>query len=90
MVIFYFNLELHLLLEGSLFNLARYLVFHVHIFVNLRFLSQLKGFKTINVVRRDDQIEELKALGGDYVINSETTSIFDKVQEITKVPQACS
>ncbi len=36
-------------------------------------------------MRRDDQIEELKALGGDYVINSETTSISDKVQEITKV-----
>lgn len=28
--------------------------------------------KTINVVRRDDHVEELKALGADEIINSST------------------
>jgi hypothetical protein len=30
------------------------------------------GIKTINVVRRDDHVEELKALGADEIINSST------------------
>ena len=31
-------------------------------------LGKVYGFKTLNVVRRSDQVEELKALGGDAVI----------------------
>lgn len=47
-------------------------------------LAKLKGFKTINVVRRNEQIEELKAIGADYVINSEVDDISEKVKEITQ------
>jgi hypothetical protein len=37
------------------------------------------------VVRRNDQIDELLALGADYVINSEAENIPERVKEITKV-----
>jgi NADPH:quinone reductase-like Zn-dependent oxidoreductase len=42
-----------------------------------------KGIKTINVVRRQEQIEELKALGADEVINSQTEDVVARVKEIT-------
>jgi len=35
-------------------------------------------------VRRSEQVEELKQLGADYVINSETEDIVTKVKEITQ------
>lgn len=46
-------------------------------------ISRLKGFKTINVVRRPEQVEELKALGADEVICSSTEDIQKRVLEIT-------
>jgi len=33
-------------------------------------LSKILGFKTINLVRREEQIQEIKDLGGDYVWSS--------------------
>jgi len=41
-----------------------------------------RGIKTINIVRRDDQIEELKALGADYVINSEKENLKERIAAI--------
>jgi NADPH:quinone reductase-like Zn-dependent oxidoreductase len=46
-------------------------------------VAKAKGVKTINIVRREEQKEELKAIGADFVINSETEDIVEKVQEIT-------
>jgi len=46
-------------------------------------LGKIKGFKTINVVRRKEQINELKALGADEVIVSTSETISDRVKEIT-------
>lgn len=40
--------------------------------------------KTINVVRRDEYVEELKAIGGDEVINSTTEDVVKRVKQITK------
>lgn len=47
-------------------------------------LSKLDGFKTINVVRRQDQAKELERLGADAVICSTDESIEKRVMEITK------
>lgn len=47
--------------------------------INFRLLIELAkhlGVKTINVVRRDDVKKELKALGADEVINSETEGAY--------------
>lgn len=46
-------------------------------------IARLKGFKTINVVRRREQAEELKALGADEVICSSEEDIQKRVLEIT-------
>jgi len=46
--------------------------------------AKAKGFKTINIVRRSEQVEELKKLGADYVINSDTEDLVAKVNEITQ------
>lgn len=40
---------------------------------------------TINVVRRDEHIEPLKALGADYVINSEKEDVGIKAKEFIPV-----
>lgn len=40
--------------------------------------------KTINVVRRDEYVEELKAIGADEVINSSTEDVVKRVKQITK------
>lgn len=42
-----------------------------------------QGVKTINVVRREEQKEELKALGGDEVINSTKEDVVEQVKKIT-------
>ncbi|KAH7415983.1 hypothetical protein KP509_14G069600 [Ceratopteris richardii] len=42
-----------------------------------------QGVKTINLVRRNEHIEELKALGADEVINFTDGDIVAKVREIT-------
>jgi NADPH2:quinone reductase len=46
-------------------------------------LAALRGFKTINVVRRREQVEELKELGADEVICTEDESLVERVMSIT-------
>jgi NADPH2:quinone reductase len=46
-------------------------------------LARLRGFKTINVVRRRAQAEELKALGADEVISTDDEDVVERVKEIT-------
>jgi NADPH2:quinone reductase len=46
-------------------------------------IARLKGFKTINVVRRRAQVEELKALGADEVVCTEDEDLAERVREIT-------
>jgi NADPH:quinone reductase-like Zn-dependent oxidoreductase len=46
-------------------------------------LGKQFGFKTINVVRRREQIEELTKLGGDAVICTEEESVPTKVRALT-------
>lgn len=46
-------------------------------------LAKHYGVHTINVVRRKEAVEELKSLGADHVINSETEDIVKRVKEIT-------
>lgn len=46
-------------------------------------IAKLRDFKTINVVRRRDQVAELKALGGTEVICTDDEDIVERVKEIT-------
>jgi NADPH:quinone reductase-like Zn-dependent oxidoreductase len=46
-------------------------------------LSRHDGYRTINIVRRKEQGEELKRLGGDAIICSSEESIEERVKEIT-------
>lgn len=46
-------------------------------------IARRRGFKTINVVRRREQGEELKALGADEVICSADEDLVERVKEIT-------
>ncbi len=46
-------------------------------------LGKHDGFKTLNVVRRREAIDELKALGGDAVISSSEGPIDEQVRAIT-------
>jgi len=46
--------------------------------------AKAKGFKTISIVRRSEQVEELTKLGGDHVICAETEDLVARVNEITK------
>ena len=45
-------------------------------------IAALRGFRTINVVRRREQVEELKALGADEVICTDDEEIAERVKEI--------
>src|SRR5215469_2587829 len=45
-------------------------------------LGRHDGFKTLNVVRRREAVDELKALGGDAVISSEDGPIDEQVRRI--------
>src|SRR5262249_19043984 len=47
------------------------------------------GFRTINVVRRRQQAEELLQAGGDAAIDTESESIEDRVQAITSGEGVC-
>ena len=46
-------------------------------------LGKLHGFRTLNVVRRPEQAEELKRLGADAVISGPEESIPERVREAT-------
>ena len=46
-------------------------------------IAKRRGFKTINVVRRREQGEELKALGADEVICTDEEDVAARVREIT-------
>jgi NADPH:quinone reductase len=46
-------------------------------------LGKHDGFKTLNVVRRHEAIEELKKLGGDAVISSSDAPVDQQVSQIT-------
>jgi NADPH:quinone reductase len=46
-------------------------------------IAALRGFKTINVVRRREQVEELKALGADEVVCTADEDLVERVKEIT-------
>src|ERR1044072_3527606 len=46
-------------------------------------IAKQRGFKTINVVRRREQVEELKALGADACMCTDEEDIRDRVREIT-------
>ncbi|KAG0589971.1 hypothetical protein KC19_1G060500 [Ceratodon purpureus] len=41
------------------------------------------NIKTINVVRRDEYVQELKSIGADEVINSSTEDVVKRVKQIT-------
>ncbi len=45
--------------------------------------ARSQGVRTINVVRRDNAAEELRALGADEVVDSSRGSIAERVMEIT-------
>jgi NADPH2:quinone reductase len=47
-------------------------------------LGKYRGFRTINIVRRADQVDELRRLGADEVIVSTEGSVPDRVQSITR------
>lgn len=47
-------------------------------------IARQRGFKTINVVRRREQVEELKALGADEVICTADEDLTERVKEITE------
>eukprot|EP01017_Pseudomicrothorax_dubius_P042077 TRINITY_DN681_c0_g4_i1.p1 TRINITY_DN681_c0_g4~~TRINITY_DN681_c0_g4_i1.p1 ORF type:complete len:339 (-),score=73.32 TRINITY_DN681_c0_g4_i1:87-1103(-) len=42
------------------------------------------GVKTINIVRKDSYIEELRSIGGDVVLNSESPDFIDQVRAAIK------
>ena len=47
-------------------------------------LSKLKGFKTINLVRRREQVQELLELGADSVICTQDRDVVEQVMKLTK------
>ena len=47
-------------------------------------LSKIYGFKTINVIRSDSAAEQVRALGGDAVINQSNDNIQAEVSRLTK------
>jgi len=46
-------------------------------------LANIKGIKTINLVRRAEQVAELKALGADEVVVSTSENVVERVKAIT-------
>jgi len=46
-------------------------------------IARMRGFKTINVVRRREQVEELRALGANEVICTADENLNERVKEIT-------
>jgi NADPH:quinone reductase-like Zn-dependent oxidoreductase len=54
-------------------------------------IASKKGIQTICTVRRNDQIDQLKALGATEVVNTESTNLVKRVRELTdkKGANAC-
>jgi len=46
-------------------------------------LGKYYGFRTINVVRRNEAVEQLTNLGADAIINTATDDIINRVQDLT-------
>lgn len=46
-------------------------------------LAKARGIKTINLVRRDEQIDELKKIGADHVINFEKSDYVAEIKKLT-------
>jgi NADPH2:quinone reductase len=46
-------------------------------------LAKVKGIKTVNLVRRREQVAELLALGGDAVLSTQDDTILDHILEVT-------
>ncbi len=53
----------------------------------IRYFKQ-KGIKLINIVRRDEYIEELKKEGADYVLNSQAPDFEERLKEIAEKENA--
>lgn len=51
-------------------------------------LYKINGIKTINIVRKDSYIDELKKEGGDYVLNQEANDFDEKLNEIANKESA--
>jgi NADPH2:quinone reductase len=47
-------------------------------------LGVLDGFRTLNIVRRKDQVEELLGLGATAVVATDTESLSERVQALTQ------
>ncbi len=47
-------------------------------------LAKIRGFKTINLVRRREHVQEIRSLGGDAVICTEDTDPVGEIMKITK------
>ncbi len=47
-------------------------------------IGRLRGFRTISVVRRREQVEELKALGADAVVCTADEDLLGRVAELTQ------
>lgn len=46
-------------------------------------IAQLRGYRTVNLVRRPEQVEELLALGADAVFCTEAGNVVERVRELT-------
>ncbi len=53
----------------------------------IRYFKQ-KGIKLINIVRKEEYIEELKAEGADYVLNSEAPGFEERLKELAEKENA--
>ncbi len=51
-------------------------------------LAQRLNIKTINIVRRDEQIEELKAIGAEHVLNSSSKDFGPQLFRLCKIHNA--
>ena len=45
-------------------------------------LARMRGFRTINIVRRPEYVDELKSLGADEVLSSEEPDLDKRIREI--------
>ena len=45
-------------------------------------LAQLRGVQVINIVRRDEQVEALRALGAKHILNSETADFDGQLRDL--------